>query len=553
MRIRALLKVVLLGLCALVLVPGLATASTASLSSTAATRATAASGPAIEVSPLSHDFGVVDVGSTVSFDYTITNNGDQDLVVSALNLTCSGGGICDPGDTATLPPTVVPPFGGTATVTNTFAATMGIAWVASMEFLSNAPTGPFSVLVMGSGNTAPVLDPIGDKATAAFVPLNFTVSATDDNDQVGDLVTFSITGLPPGATFNTTTGAFSWTPVSADAGDYPLTFCASDGRLEDCESINIHVTAHNAPPVASAGGPYSAGPGQSIQFNGSGSSDPDGDVLTYAWNFGDGSPVVGGQNPTHSYALLGPYLATLVVTDDGDPNLSSVPSFANVQIISSIPATLAAKLTGSTMRITGGSSQLMGMELTDRPVTDLDAKTIKLATTYPDAGSVSEITPITKDPSVGDIDKDNVADLDVAFSRGDLALLLGKVPNNTVVTLVMSAHTTLGAGNLPVQGTMQVKIKGGASAVSAFASPNPFNPATSVMYSLQKGGDVSVRVYSLDGRLVKTLMEGPATAGTHEVLWDGRDNGGNSVRSGVYFVKTSSGGESAVFKVSLLK
>lgn len=101
---------------------------------------------------------------------------------------------------------------------------------------------------------------------------------------------------------------------------------------------------------------------------------------------------------------------------------------------------------------------------------------------------------------------------------------------------------------------MQVLIKStGASGVSAFASPNPFNPATKIETSLKKAGHVSVRIYSIDGRLVKTLVDESATAGRHEVLWDGRDNSGNAVRSGVYFVKTTSGGESAVFKLSLLK
>jgi hypothetical protein len=194
------------------------------------------------------------------------------------------------------------------------------------------------------------------------------------------------------------------------------------------------------------------------------------------------------------------------------------------------------------------------MEITTRPPTDIDANTIRLSTTYPGAGAVSEIAPDTKTATIGDIDNDGVIEMDVAFTRAQLQSLLGNVPNGTVVTLVMKARTTAGTGAIPIQGSINVKIKsGGGHAVSSFASPNPFNPETAVNFTLKNSGPVTVRIYSLEGRLVKTLVNEFAAAGSHEVRWNGTDNTGRSVPSGMYFVKTESGADKSVVKLSLLK
>jgi PKD repeat protein len=332
-----------------------------------------------------------------------------------------------------------------------------------------------------------------------------------------------------------------------------LTFTTSDGNASASETITITVNANNHPPVAVAGGPYSGGTGLEIQFNGTGSSDPDGNNLTYAWDFGDGGTAT-GATPTHAYAFANNYLATLTVTDDGSPSLSDT-DVASVSVLATIPASVTAKLYGGAFRIGGGGTQAMGLEITaSRPPTDIDANTIRLSTTYPGAGTVSEIAPDPKTATIGDIDNDGVIEMDVAFTRAQLQSLLGNVPNGTVVTLVMKARTTAGTGAIPIQGSINVKIKsGGGHAVSSFASPNPFNPETAVNFTLKNSGPVTVRIYSLEGRLVKTLVNEFAAAGSHEVRWNGTDNTGRSVPSGMYFVKTESGADKSVVKLSLLK
>ncbi len=68
------------------------------------------------------------------------------------------------------------------------------------------------------------------------------------------------------------------------------------------------------PPLANAGGPYAGNEGSSIAFNGSGSSDPEGQSLTYAWDFGDGA-IGAGATPSHAYADNAAYNVTLITTD----------------------------------------------------------------------------------------------------------------------------------------------------------------------------------------------------------------------------------------------
>jgi hypothetical protein len=66
--------------------------------------------------------------------------------------------------------------------------------------------------------------------------------------------------------------------------------------------------------------------------------------------------------------------------------------------------------------------------------------------------------------------------------------------------------------------------------------PNPFNPRTTVFYDMAQAGPVQVRVYTLSGRLVRTLFSGEQTAGNHQVIWNGDDDTGRSVASGTYIV-----------------
>jgi len=84
-------------------------------------------------------------------------------------------------------------------------------------------------------------------------------------------------------------------------------------------------------------------------------------------------------------------------------------------------------------------------------------------------------------------------------------------------------------------------------------SPNPFNPVTTVSYGSPTEGRVKLAVYNVAGRLVRTLVDGEVGPGYHSVVWDGRDEQGMEVGSGVYFCRMEAESFDAATKMVLLK
>ena len=67
--------------------------------------------------------------------------------------------------------------------------------------------------------------------------------------------------------------------------------------------------------------------------------------------------------------------------------------------------------------------------------------------------------------------------------------------------------------------------------------PNPFNPATKISYALPQTSQVQLKIYNLRGELVKTLHDGEQAAGYHFIEWDGTNNDGVKVATGMYLYK----------------
>ena len=175
-------------------------------------------------------------------------------------------------------------------------------------------------------NLAPVADPGGPYTGEPGKAVAFDGSASADPN--GDPLTYSW-DFGDGSTGGTGVNPMHTYTAS---GNYTVTLVVNDGNLDSAPvttTAEIAVPPANRAPVADAGGPYSGETGTAIRFDGSASSDPDGDALTYAWNFGDGSSGT-GATPTHSYATAGVYEVSLVVSDGV---LESAAVTARVEVV----------------------------------------------------------------------------------------------------------------------------------------------------------------------------------------------------------------------------
>src|SRR5262249_26303592 len=137
-----------------------------------------------------------------------------------------------------------------------------------------------------SPNHTPVFDAVAPQTVGEGLTLHLVVHATDADN--GQTLTYSATGLPPGATFNAGSQAFDWTPGYSQAGDYTVTFHVQDSFLvpaSDAEAVTIHVLdrvpGSNTAPSLEPIGDRSTPQGSRLAFTVL-AHDPEGDPITYS-------------------------------------------------------------------------------------------------------------------------------------------------------------------------------------------------------------------------------------------------------------------------------
>jgi hypothetical protein len=159
---------------------------------------------------------------------------------------------------------------------------------------------------------------------------------------------------------------------------------------------------------------------------------------------------------------------------------------------------------------------------------------------------------VEKGTTIGDTDHNGVPELTASFHMDDVAQLFDGVHGRMDAAVRMQA-TLLDARRLCAPFTIAISVNGSGS-LAARIEPNPLNPQGTLKFSVRKAGPISVRLFDVKGRLVKTLWDRRNTQpGDQELAIDGRMPSGQPMSTGVYFYRIEMDGTSTSGRFAILK
>jgi hypothetical protein len=297
------------------------------------------------------------------------------------------------------------------------------------------------------------------------------------------------------------------------------------------DAFSVHLTAGggtvNLPPVAMAQADPASGPGPlEVHFSSAGSHDPDGSIVSYSWNFGDGAMSNSSEpNPVHTYLQTGllTYHATLqVLDDDGAITETSVqvsitpPMYVESQSVAQVPEPGAGTWYAQDVVLITG--------VDDLPVA---GATVRATFTGPTSGTVS-----------GTTGADGRVTLETAATADT-----GSAWCFTVTGVEKSGHVYAPPANpSQCEGGSVTGVDQGPGSFALWVMPNPSRGENVVHLTLPAPQAVALAIHDVSGRLVRALVSGHLVAGPHALRWDGRDHAGRPVEPGIYFVTARAGG-----------
>ena len=454
---------------------------------------------------------------------------------------------------------------------------------------------PFTVQP-ASSNYAPSAQ-ISATPTSGVAPLAVTFSAAGSSDPDGNALTYAW-AFGDGATGTGVSAAHTY----ASAGTYTATVTVSDGSLTATASTTITVTAANrAPTAVVTATPTSGVAPLAVSFSAAGSSDPDGNALTYSWNFGDGT-TGSGLSTTHTYTAAGSYTASVTVSDGSLSAQAtaaiqvSAPNRAPVAAITasatSGTAPLAVVLNGSgssdpdgnplvftwdfgdgqagTGAVVGhvypaAGTYVVGLTVSDGSLTS--TATVTITVRAPNRAPVAAITAsatsgtaplaVVLDGS-GSSDPDGnplVFTWDFGNGQTGAGVVVGHVYQAAGTYVV---GLTVSDGSLTATATKSILVASGvpieiqslpASFMLGPAYPNPFNPQTMIPFAVPIDSPVRIVVSDLLGRSVKVLVNDRSLVpGYHQTTFQAGD-----LPSGRYRVTMTAGSYHSSINILLVK
>jgi len=463
-----------------------------------------------------------------------------------------------------------------------------VTFTASNALSGSASTG----ITVADVDRAPSVTAPSTAAAREQVMSTVAITAADpDGDAIASL-TADLSALPPGndavftAGAGNTTATLTWTPVTGDSrpNSYDVVFTASNA-LSGSATTSITVYPPNLSPTAALSlTPTTGNAPLALIANASGSNDADGTIVSYRFDFGDGT-VVGpqaGATASHTYAA-GSWTATVLVTDNaGGTASASAPVIAAAvdpgQNWVGNPSFEAAS-TGwvasggdAIQRVAGGFDGAFALEMqgaatgtakfgvNDSPnwvastasagtryrlsawVRSASAKGKAVIRVREYLGSVQQGV-LTESPSATLSPTWQMVTLDyVAVAGGstlDVQVLDGPVVAGEVFqTDNISIRVVTGGSAAAAAPSREASPSGVSFAAVMAPNPAPAGMGATLSFTTTRESPAQVRVFDASGRLVKTLMQATSLpAGRHMARFDGKDAAERRVASGIYFYR----------------
>jgi hypothetical protein len=144
---------------------------------------------------------------------------------------------------------------------------------------------------------------------------------------------------------------------------------------------------------------------------------------------------------------------------------------------------------------------------------------------------------------------------DLAGTTGDMPFdsVFMPTPNEEHVLVTPAGHAWIMDEILGTATAAEPVVQDAAVPMLVGAVPNPFNPLTRIVFTLPRDTEIDLWVADLKGRRLRTLHEGELAAGRHAALWNGLDDTGSALSSGVYLVVLDHRGNRAAKRVTLVR
>ena len=412
-----------------------------------------------------------------------------------------------------------------------------VTFTVSDGYLTTSVTSVITVLKV---NVAPTLtlNPAGpnfsvNEGSALAVQL----VGADAN--AGTTLTYSYVSTPAatGATFNTSTGAFAWTPATNQAGTYNVTFTVSDGSLSTSVTSVITVVKVNLAPsltLSPAATSYSVNEGETLTITLNGTDPNTGDVLSYSITSPTTLPAgaalasnVFTWTPTFDLGRTAPYSFTFKVADQGG---------------------LSATVTVSITVVNVNRAPVFTTVLPNNVVVPVHKAPNPVYYRFTYTASDPDGNPLTFSLLAGAANMSVTTDGQFAWAPS-----LDQAGKSFVVTVQVtdgfSTVTTTATLTASSSITAVEDLGGFPTEFSLMQNyPNPFNPTTSIRFALPKDSDVKLTVFNMLGQEVATLFNGTLNAGIHKVDFDA-----SKLTSGLYLYRIEAGNFISVKKMLLMK